>query len=286
MTFKPKPAYIVLAHKRPDLLSRLVEALDPAPIAVHIDGKADVEPFREAVKLKPDVTFLPRHVCHWGLYGHVAASLEGLKWFLTTDASHAILATGQCYPLVPQQEIEQHLANLGERSQMRMLPFPIDKWGPRGGFERIDRHYFHRGGVKPKALKLLPRKVPGGLHPHGGQSYWCLSRKHAEHLLGYLEQNRKVARFFSTAFAPDEMMIQTILANSPFSSDVVRTAFNYSTFEPGASNPAVLKAADFDAARASGALFARKFEDHEVLDALDASIGAKSPVPARVSSAR
>jgi hypothetical protein len=268
-----RPAYVILCHKRPDLLARLVGALGPAPVAVHVDRKVEIEPFRAALKSRRDVAFLPRHVCHWGLFGHVAASLDGLRWFLSTDATHAALLTVQCYPLVSQERVREHLGALRERSQMRMVPFPIESWGPTGGYIRIDRHYFHAGGSKPRSIRLLPRDMPHDLHPHGGQSYWCLSRKHAAYVLDYLAQRPRVPGFYRTTLVPDEMMFQTIMANSPFASEVVQEAFNYSAFLPGRPNPNILRsAADIAGARATGALFARKFEIHEALDQVDALI--------------
>jgi hypothetical protein len=265
------PAYIVLGHKRPDLFARLVGALGPDPVSAHIDRKVDIAPFKAAVENTPGVTFLPRHLCHWGDYGHVASSLEGLKWFLTTDASHAVLLTVQCYPLVPQALIRRRLAELGDHSQLRILPFPIERWGPSGGYRRIDRHWITLR-ARPRGVKLLPRRLPYDLHPHGGGAYWCLSRKHVEHLLDYLELHRRAAGFFKTVLIPDEMIFHTILANSPMADEVVREPFNYSAFAPNSPNPIILKIGHLAAARASGALFARKFEDHAVLDHLDGLI--------------
>lgn len=262
------PAYIVLGHKRPDLLGRLVAALGPSPVGVHIDRKVDVTPFGAALRDQPDVTFLPRHVCHWGNYGHVAASLEGLKWFLTTDASHAVLLTAQCYPLTTQAHVRRRLAELGDHSQFRVRPFPIERWGPTGGYHRIDRYWFVLRS-RLRRLKLTPRRLPDRLHPHGGGSYWCLSRRHVEYTLDYLARRPGVADFFKTTFVPDEMIFHTILGNSPLADELVREPFNYNYFALNSPNPIILGIEHLAAARASGALFARKFEDHAVLDQLD-----------------
>jgi hypothetical protein len=267
---KSKPAYLVLAHKRPDLLSRLVDVLAPAPVAVHVDARSDMA--LDELEHRSNVTMAPRRPCHWGLYEVVAATLDALPWFLAGDASHLIALSGQCYPLVSQPAVVEHLAGLGERSQMRMLPFPIEKWGPAGGYDRVKHHYLPGRGMRPGRLTLLPRRMPAGLHPHGGSAYWCLARRHAAYILGYLKERPAVPRFYRTTFAPDEMMLQTILANSAHAAEVVGAPFSYSVFKPGHANPDILGVEDLAAALASGALFARKFEDHDVLDALDAAI--------------
>ena len=96
--------------------------LRPNPVAIHVDRKSGILPeLTRVFEGCPEVTFLPRHVCHWGLFGHVAASLEGLKWFLGTPCDYAILLTGQCYPLKSQGEIARDLANLQGRSVHKTL---------------------------------------------------------------------------------------------------------------------------------------------------------------------
>lgn len=262
-----QPAYTILAHKRPDLLARLVGALGDAPIAVHVDAKSDMS--THEIDRRPNVTMLDRRKCYWGLYPIVDAALSALPWFLKTNASHLILLSGQCYPLVSQDQVARHLTELGERSQMRMMPFPIAKWGPTGGYNRLDRFYFRGRRTKPASLKLLPRSIPAGLHPHGGSQFWCLSRRHAAYLRGYMADHQEVARFFSSTLIPDEVMPQTILANSPHAAEVNNTPLTYTSFAPGAANPKILGLEDLPGAWASGSLFARKFEDHAVLDRLD-----------------
>ena len=151
-----QPAYIVSAYQRPDLLLRLLNVLRPAPISLHIDAKVDVNRF---APLPPEVTLLPRHICHWGLFGHVAASLEGLSWFMSTQASHAILLTGQCYPLVSQEAIRVYLVFLGDRSQMGLRQLPISLGGGSGGQERIDCYHVHLLG-RLRNVSLFCRRRP------------------------------------------------------------------------------------------------------------------------------
>jgi hypothetical protein len=262
------PAYIVSAYKRPDLLHRLVHKLNDAQVAVHLDRKVDASQFGY---LGPQVEMLPRHPCNWGDFGHVAASLEGLRWFVGTTASHAILLTGQCYPLTGERGVRAKLAELGDRSQMRLLPVPRAEWGPSGGMNRIERHYFSFQG-KLRSLTRLNARIPGGLQPYGGGGYWCMSRRDAEYVLDYVARAPEVVRFFRTALIPDEMFFHTILANSPHGEDIVREPFNFVRWRPRSPHPEILGDADLDDAMASGLAIARKFEDHAVLDRLDERI--------------
>ena len=80
-------AFVVSAYRSPRLLARLVAALDGRPCALHVDAKVDVAPFAAALAGRGTVALLPRHVCHWGLFGHVAASLEGAPDSIESSAT-------------------------------------------------------------------------------------------------------------------------------------------------------------------------------------------------------
>ena len=167
--------FIVSGYKRPDLLIRLVRALEGRPCAIHIDRKSPIfGEVAEALKDVPHVHFLPRHNCGWGSFGHVEASLKGLRWLRTMDCDYAVLLTGQCYPLRTINSIERSLMKLHGASIIDHKPFPHPRW-ERGGWSRVDRFYVQAFG-RPRPVKLWQRKIPFGFHPYGGGSYWCLSR--------------------------------------------------------------------------------------------------------------
>ena len=144
-------AFVISAYKEPSLLRRLTRRLDGWPTALHIDAKVDLAPFAPVLAGRPDLEILPRHACYWGMFGHVAASLEGLRWFLRTGRDHVVLLTGQCYPLRPIAELEATLSTLGPRSIISHDPLPHPRW-MNGGIDRVARfhvrHVFtHDDGV-------------------------------------------------------------------------------------------------------------------------------------------
>lgn len=288
-----KPAYIISAYKRPDLLIRLVESLSPNPVSIHVDKKSVIfDSLAQHLASRSNVTFLPRHTCYWGMFGHVQASLEGMRWFTGIKADYAILLTGQCYPLKSNHDIEVALDALQGKSVIETKKFPVADWeNDRGGYKRLDRFYFSANDplyrkLRPfdvisrelgpdaalaqvRHVRLWKRKPPLGLHPYGGSGYWCLSRRCVEYILGYLRLHPEVERFFSTTFIPDEMFFQTVLANSPCQKELINSTIHYMDWSEGKSHPAVLGRVQVAAAIASGAWFARKFEDIDTLDHID-----------------
>jgi hypothetical protein len=118
--------FIISAYKRPELTERLVHALEGRPCSIHVDKKSSIRPDLErALGGLSNVTFLKQHQVSWGDFGHVAASLEGMRWFQTTDLDYAILLTGQCYPLLPMRHVEEALGRLGGKSLIQHEPFDI-----------------------------------------------------------------------------------------------------------------------------------------------------------------
>jgi hypothetical protein len=278
-------AYVVSAYKYPEQLGRLLRRLSTptASFAVHVDRKTRPAVFRamrEATRDVANVRFLPRHVSHWGGFGHVRASLKGLADAFEQELGfdYVVLLTGQDYPLRSAATIEGFLGESGGRTFMNHWPLPYPPWGERGGLDRIEDWHLVTFGRLHVALPLR-RRLPGGLTPYGGGAYWCLSHPVAEYVHEFVRRNPGYVRFFEHVLIPDELFFQTIVLNSPFAADVVDDNLRYIdwTREPA---PAVLGAEDFPALVGSGKLFARKFDatvDSRILDLLDEYSENRSP---------
>lgn len=261
-----KLGFIVSAYKRPDLLRCLLAALAPAPCAIHLDAKSDDSEFAGLADLPGDITMLPRHVCHWGGFGHVEASLKGLRWARERNLDHVTLLTGQCYPLVTLAAIENGLDELDGRSIIDHRPFPMPRW-EEGGYNRIDRFHLQAFGRR-FALKPWPRHLPAGLQPWGGSSYWSLSREAIAYVLDFLAAYPEVERYFQTVQIPDEVFFQTILASGPLRETLVDAGIHHIEWTLNQPSPHII--GDAKRAMASGKWFTRKVEDLTVIGEIEA----------------
>ena len=123
-------AYVISAYTLPAQLVRLVRRLATPGVtfAVHVDRKTRRSVVDEMVAgtRELDVTFLPRHVSHWGGFGHVRTSLKGIDHLYRTgvEFDYAVLLTGQDYPLRAAASIAERLGGSGGASFMNWWPLP------------------------------------------------------------------------------------------------------------------------------------------------------------------
>src|SRR6266498_4447774 len=99
-------AYIISAYKNPAQLVRLVRRLNHPghSFLIHVDLNAPAEVYQEMrapLSGIANVYFLERHVCYWGDFGHVQATLKGIAELYRRAIAfdYVILLTGQDYPL-------------------------------------------------------------------------------------------------------------------------------------------------------------------------------------------
>jgi hypothetical protein len=274
--------YLIRAHTAPEQLARLVERLDDGDVRfyVHVNSLTDDAVFdamRERLSGREHVVWLPRVACRWGGFSLLQATLVGIEAILASGdlPDHAVLLSGQDYPLKPPAEIRAHLAERQGRNLVHHFHLPAQEWaGEGGGLNRLRYPYFERFRYKTRLLRLpVPRRLPAGLEPYGGMALWALTGETLAWLMRFLAERPGVLKFFRHTKMPDETFFQTVLLSSPLADTVDSELLHYLDWSTGSAHPATLRAADLPKLRASGMLFARKFDaelDSEILDLLDA----------------
>jgi hypothetical protein len=271
-----RTAYVISAYKNPAHLSRLVHRLHTGSetrFAIHVDSKTDTSTYgamRDGLDDLGGVTFLSRHACHWGGFGHVRASLKGIREILRQgwDPDYVILLSGQDYPIKPNEYVRDFLERGAGRSFFLHFPLPTDNW-TSGGLDRFRRwHWRYRGAHVSLPLR---RALPGALRPWGGSAYWIMSRTALRTAAAFVENNPSYVRFFRHVDIPDELFFQTILLNSPEADRCVDFRLHHTEWSRSPA-PAILTTEDYPQLVTSACLFARKFDesvDAEILTLID-----------------
>jgi hypothetical protein len=288
--------YIILAHRLPVQLARLVSTLYQSDdlFLIHIDAKVRPDPFvtaiHEACGPMSNIEFVEPVRCDWAGFGHVKATLRGIDRALSRESNttHVLLLTGQDYPIKSLDGLRSHFAENAGKSYLSWSmgddpSLPPDRRGNRiwfwdGNLDRLElRHYlFGRRWVHlpNRFLPFLPRRaMPLGMRPFQGLAYWSLSIEAARFVQQRVAHHPDLMKFFGRAFGSDEFFFQMILLNSPLKNTLVNEDLHFMNWE--GYHPLIIRTSEFDALARSSKLFARKFDsivDREVLDRIDSDL--------------
>ncbi|MFM7425451.1 MAG: beta-1,6-N-acetylglucosaminyltransferase [Elainella sp.] len=283
-----KLAFVILAHRYPEQLARLVKLLssDGDDCLIHIDRRAaalleQTQRLLGDLVRTPQVVFVKqRSACRWGQFSIVNATLNCLNQ-MRQQAQHSgysepydyiVLISGQCYPIKPLAQIKRFLA--AHRGQQFIEAFPIlepNPWTEQAGPYQAARRVFNWHGFFRSRHFYLPfqRTLPKGLIPYGGSQWWALSGDCVAYLLAELDAHPEVIQYFKYTFIPDELFFQTLVANSPFQTALANRCLTYLDWSnPNPTPPKVLGLEDFEQLANSDYLFARKFDPHRSQDLL------------------
>ncbi|MGG7663639.1 beta-1,6-N-acetylglucosaminyltransferase [Dyadobacter sp. BHUBP1] len=263
-----KIAHLILAHAAPAQLLKLIDALEHrnAWCFVHLDRKADIRAFsflrdRERIMLVPD-----RVDVGWGAYSIVEATIHGFQAIVDSgiDFDYVNLLSGADYPLQPPSEIHDFFARNTGKNFMEYYSVR-NEWTE--ALPRLTKYHLTNYNFPGKYLvqkwmnRLLPaRRMPAGLEPVGRSQWMSLTLDAVRYILEYLNGHPGVVKFFKLTWAPDEIIFQTILYNSPFRSSLVNDNLRYIDWSEGQASPKVLTEDDLERMGASGKLFARKLD--------------------------
>lgn len=277
-----KIAYILLVHRNPTQVARLISRLDAwSPIFIHVDRRVPIGPFQrtlESSNLCGSLRFVKRHRCRWGQFGIVQATLEGINALVASgcDFDYAMLLSGQDYPIRSMNLVAEFLERNPGRQFIESFPLAEpNRWTNHGGPFQAERRYRYWHLYLRSRHLMLPvrRAFPRGFTPHGGSQWWCLTRECIGHINDIYHNKYNFIKFFVHAFIPDEILINTIVSNSPFAESVAQDDLKFAIWDrPNPPYPATLCAEDFGLIAGSHKLFARKFDadrDSKILDLID-----------------
>lgn len=291
-----KKAYIIIAHKNPLQVRRLVSRLNDgfSEFFIHIDKTVAIAPFEIIKEIGDVVQFIERVDSKWGGFGSVQASLNGLKAVKDSKKhfDRIFLLSGQDYPIKSNNYINDFLEKYPKSVFIEYYPIPdYQKWPgkDRGGSYRVDKYYI---GLKwyellqSKAMNFLSayisslqRKIPNRMKAFTGSTWWSVDLYTLNYILDYDLKHPEYRSFHQFTFVPDELFLHMIVANSKdkillknLENDNRRLIIWESN---SAAHPNTLQAHDFATIQASEQLFARKFDektDTAILDLIDSNI--------------
>jgi hypothetical protein len=266
-----KQVFLIAAHKDLDQLNALVEQLrdDDFLIYVHLDAKSAIDPSA----VHPAARLVTGRVAvHWGSFSQVRATLDSLAQIVAevSDFDKVLFLSAQDFPLLSNAALKTALAELGQHELIDTVA--IGRAPGQWAADYRYQYFYRQDGGKLLRLacslanRLLraggrTRRLPAGLHPYGGSSWWALSRACVRELLERVRREPGIVRFFGSVSCADEMFFQTLVMNSRFRERVLARNFRYVQWpEQGGRNPKILDEHDFERIAASKAHFCRKVD--------------------------
>lgn len=276
-----KIAHLILVHKNPAQVLRLVEALaHPAfHFYIHVDQKFDDDPFKKMLQ-RPDVFFIEKRTkIHWGDWGTIQATINGFETIFPKGYHYINVISGQDFPIKPAEEIYHYIVEQKgkefitcdglegdwEDAASRITDYHLINWRIPGK---------HRLGKL--ATRLLPtRKFPLPYQLVGRANWFTLSGEAIKYSLDFLKSHPEVVRYFKYCWGADEFIFSTLLYNSHFRNNIQDNLVYVDWNSSHIGHPKVLSAEDFENLKASDKLFARKFDlekDAQIVSLLETQV--------------
>lgn len=294
-----KIAYLILAHRNPNLIAKVVDVLscDESAFFVHIDKKTELAPFLHAKAT--NVFFCEERIpVYWAEYSMVEATIMLIKMAIAHKSryDYFVLLSGSDYPLRNKNYIHRYIDERRGAEFISLAKIPNAEAGvPLSKIntftvpsnKRILRFAAKALGIIGFAQRDY-RKHLRGMDAYGGSTWWTLSRDACEYILDFIRKNEYFCNFFSRTLTSDEMFFHTILANSHFKSKIQRSLM-YDDWAAGPLHPDLINECHIDLFASQNQvtiddafgpgelLFARKFSDDSIstTDEIDQIIRSK-----------
>jgi hypothetical protein len=280
-----KICYLILAHKNPSQLHRMISRLngEGASFFVHINRREPAMYHYAVATLAEfsNVYFVKSQEIWWGTFSIVKAILVGMQQIVESGMAYdrLVLLSGQDYPIKSNRYIQEFFTQAADKNYVGYFSISSQNiWthceGKYNAKRRTENFYLL---YRSKIIGLpLKRKLPYSMATYGGSLWFNLTRECVEYIVGFVENDRKYVGFMKHTFLPDEIFFQTLLLNSPMRPTIVNNDLRYIDWEKAnPTPPATLMVEDFENLRQSSALYARKFDldrDGEIFDLIDRSM--------------
>ena len=283
-----KIANIIIAHKNPNQLLRLVNQYDEKLFHnfIHIDGRCNIKEYVNVIN-QPHVTLLPkRRKIVWSGYSFVKVVLEAFQYVKNKEGRYLYynVMSGMDFPIQSSTEFYAFLKSAYTTTKNEFFEISdLETWP---GKHRYERFHLTNWTIKGRYFTeriinwFIPkRKFWGGLTPYGRSAWFTATDKFVEHALHFVKDNPGYIRFLNTVWNPDEFAFNVMVMNSSFKDRVAGHNLRHIDWSEKKVHPKLFRNTDLDALLKSGKFLARKFDesvDKEIIDSLEMVLSNKS----------
>jgi len=266
-------AYLILVHKNPSQLSRLINAISGEDIFIfiHVDRKSNIKDFMEVLKPSKHIMFCTRQKqVSWGGFGMIEATLELMNSMFTSNIQpdYVHLISGQDFPLCSNTEILHFFNAHNGKNFLEAHTIPSPSLYEQG-LNRINYKWyiedkgFHRATqlVQLQKKHCIIRPYFSDIQPYNGSQWWSLTGECVRWIYEICKPGYRLYDFYKYTFVPDEMLFQTMLKNNAWNDTIIDDNLRKIDWAIGPEYPRIWRNEDFELLTTSGKLFARKFDE-------------------------
>lgn len=271
-----KHAYLIMVHKQPELLKRLMLLLDDErnDLYIHVDKKMSAFNRRqyEALMKKSAVFWVKRTNVKWGDYSQINCELLLLKEAIKTEHSYYHLLSGMDLPLKKQNEIhdffemynglefvDEDYESIDDSilERIRYYHFLCDKKGKRYQYVKTKIR-----DIQQNLLGINRIRKYENVCFQKGRNWFSITHELA---VWVVKKEKWIKKVFGNSSCGDEMFLQTVVRNSAFAKKIC----NHVTMPEvpdtryidwGRGEPYVFREYDYLELKNAPGLFARKFD--------------------------
>lgn len=277
-----KHAFLIGAYKNPDYLLELIDSLDSERSCIYIHvNKYNDKVFSELKNKIANRKNIHYYSCLKIKYGGSAFCRsqmlllnEALK---DNDNQYFHFITGQDILCRPLEEFMEYV-EAKKTNFIEYRPIP-DRWKYRYTYYSFYDILDVKKHLVFRALNKLFRIFQETLHVkrskfdfsklYVGSAWWSLERNACQYVLSKWNNEKKIRKRVKNTFAPDEMIVQTILLNAEVQFPVVNDNLRYIKWN-GKTSPRTLTIEDFEDIKKSGKFVARKVDPKESTNLINA----------------
>ena len=298
--------YLILAHKNPLQLGRMIERLDDgaSKFFIHLDAKTPIEPFAACLE-GAHIRFIDkRERCVWGDFSIVRATIH-LMEAASKEQGIFILMSGQDYPIQSQGYINDFLESNKGFDFIEIEPLE-EKWKPKMVKDKLEHyHILHseerghsncyapfahcsvfqklrtlthllKGRLSRKNFRLLcslPKRVAPFERQYAGSQFWAFSERTFYGVLNYIRKHKAALEgYYKYTSSPDEIYFHSVLMDLVAKDSTIKLKEQITYVNYFRKNNVFITEDSEKLTSAKGKLFARKFDtdiDIEILNKLD-----------------
>lgn len=284
-----KIAYIILAHKNPAQVARLVNRLNTENVlfSIHIDAASDLNAYKEQMQIfNPDsnnIYFLEnRYRVRWGGFNTVKAEVELIRFVIRFNPECIVFLSGQDYPIKSNANLEKYFKQY--EGQFIIEYQLVDLKKPNrivhycfADYFDYKKEFFQKKNI-PVLIrafnKIIPkRKMLNGIIPYEGRVQFVMPLDIAKYVVEEYMNNKALKNFYKYVLLGDEQYFHTMLMNSKYADRTYNITTHFADYT--SHHPIVWKSKDIEYLKKQENIFARKFDiliDEEILNLIDKEI--------------